>query len=138
MRRSILRFIVPTNCRHHGTKTLLGSLIFLFCCTCALVIPRGQLQAQLPNRDSGILSKQDTEAVPSEITAAKTKIEFESDVEPILTEHCFTCHSHQARVTEGGLTLDSKIGWNTGGQSGPAIQPGKPDKSLFGPSDPLC
>lgn len=131
MRRSILRFIVPTNCRHHGTKTLLGSLIFLVCCTCALVIPRGQLQAQLPNRDSGILSKQDTEAVPSEITAAKTKIEFESDVEPILTEHCFTCHSHQARVTEGGLTLDSKIGWNTGGQSGPAIQPGKPDKSLL-------
>ena len=32
---------------------------------------------------------------------------------------------------EGGLTLDSKSGWATGGDSGPAIVPGKPDESLL-------
>ena len=138
MRRSQMRSIVATNCRHHGANRLLGSLILLACCTCSVVIPPERLQAQSPNQDSSIVSKQDspsakqnTGTVQSDINPANRKIEFESDVEPILAEHCFSCHSHQARTTEGGLTLDSKIGWASGGESGPAIQPGVPEKSLL-------
>jgi len=55
---------------------------------------------------------------------------FQSQVAPLLERHCFECHSHQA-VMEGGLTLDSRSGWQTGGDSGPAIIPGKPDESLL-------
>ena len=55
---------------------------------------------------------------------------FTSKVEPLLREKCLVCHSHEARQMEGGLTLDSKSGWKSGGDRGPAIVPGKPDESL--------
>ena len=32
---------------------------------------------------------------------------------------------------KGGLTLDSRSGWASGGDSGPTIVPGKPEKSLL-------
>lgn len=62
--------------------------------------------------------------------AQPTTIEyFETYVLPVFKEHCLKCHSHQAGKSEGGLMLDSRSGWKTGGDSGPAIVPGKPDKS---------
>ena len=54
---------------------------------------------------------------------------FESKIRPILVEHCFDCHS--GSKTKGGLSLDSKNGWKKGGDSGPALLPGAPDKSLL-------
>ena len=56
---------------------------------------------------------------------------FQTRVEPLLKKKCLPCHSHSSRQMEGGLTLDSKSGWATGGNSGPAIVPGKPDESLL-------
>jgi len=56
---------------------------------------------------------------------------FTSKVEPLLKERCFECHSHETGKMKGGLSLDSKSGWVTGGDSGPAIVPGKPDESLL-------
>ena len=56
---------------------------------------------------------------------------FTTKVEPILKERCFECHSHEAGKMKGGLTLDAKSGWVSGGDSGPAIVPGKPDESLL-------
>lgn len=56
---------------------------------------------------------------------------FRSTVEPLLKEKCLGCHSHDAGEMEGGLTLDSKSGWETGGDRGPTIVPGAPDKSLL-------
>lgn len=56
---------------------------------------------------------------------------FNEQILPILKEHCYKCHSHVARKTKGGLVLDSKSGWVTGGDSGPAVVPGKPDESLL-------
>lgn len=55
---------------------------------------------------------------------------FREKVEPILRARCFECHSHETSVMKGGLTLDSKSGWEQGGDSGPAILPGMPEKSL--------
>ncbi|NBV86457.1 MAG: DUF1549 domain-containing protein, partial [Verrucomicrobia bacterium] len=54
---------------------------------------------------------------------------FESKVRPILVEHCYDCHSGDK--TKGGLALDSKAGWQKGGDNGPAIVPGNPAGSLF-------
>jgi len=56
---------------------------------------------------------------------------FVEQIEPILTTHCFGCHSHSAGEMEGGLTLDSRSGWSEGGERGPAIVPNRPDESLL-------
>src|SRR5688572_19636551 len=56
---------------------------------------------------------------------------FNDSVLPILQQHCFKCHSHATKVPKGGLVLDSRSGWVTGGDTGPAIVPGKPDESLL-------
>lgn len=56
---------------------------------------------------------------------------FASKIEPLLKERCFECHSHSSGKMKGGLTLDSKSGWEQGGDDGPAILPEKPDESLL-------
>jgi hypothetical protein len=52
---------------------------------------------------------------------------FEKKIRPVLVERCYKCHSAQAQPAKGGLLLDSRAGWQTGGDSGPAIDPGKLD-----------
>jgi len=56
---------------------------------------------------------------------------FEKRIRPVLEEHCYDCHSAEAPKVKGGLKLDSREGWAKGGDSGPAIVPGKPDDSLL-------
>ena len=54
---------------------------------------------------------------------------FERKIRPLLIEKCYECHSEQADEPGGGLLLDRKSGWEEGGDRGPAIVPGNPDKS---------
>ncbi len=56
---------------------------------------------------------------------------FEKKVRPVLVEHCYSCHSVQAKKKRGGLYLDSRAGLLKGGDSGPALVPGKPEQSLL-------
>ena len=63
-------------------------------------------------------------------TTARADEFFVQKIEPILKARCFECHSHEKSI-EGGLTLDSKSGWQQGGTGGPAIVPGKPEVSLL-------
>jgi mono/diheme cytochrome c family protein len=56
---------------------------------------------------------------------------FTSRVHPILKEHCFQCHSHEGDKIKGGLVVDSLGGLLTGGDSGAAVVPGDPEKSLL-------
>ena len=56
---------------------------------------------------------------------------FEKKIRPILVEHCYECHSEAEDKRKGGLWLDRKAGWELGGDTGPAIVPGEPKKSLF-------
>lgn len=56
---------------------------------------------------------------------------FRERVLPVLEKRCFECHSHGAGKMKNGLTLDSRSGWTTGGDSGPAIVPGEVEKSLL-------
>ncbi|MGB8167206.1 MAG: PSD1 and planctomycete cytochrome C domain-containing protein [Chthoniobacteraceae bacterium] len=55
---------------------------------------------------------------------------FEKKVRPLLVERCFECHSHEKKV-KGGLALDSRSAWEKGGDTGPALIPGKPEDSLL-------
>jgi hypothetical protein len=56
---------------------------------------------------------------------------FETRVRPVLVEHCFECHGGGEKRTQGGLRLDSREGWAAGGDSGPAVVPGRPRESLL-------
>jgi Protein of unknown function (DUF1553)/Protein of unknown function (DUF1549)/Planctomycete cytochrome C len=56
---------------------------------------------------------------------------FEKQVRPLLVEHCYECHSADAKRVEGKLLLDSRNGHVLGGDSGPALIPGDADGSLL-------
>jgi hypothetical protein len=56
---------------------------------------------------------------------------FENRIRPVLVDHCYPCHSREADKIKGGLMLDTREAWLTGGNTGPAIEPGKPEKSLL-------
>jgi hypothetical protein len=56
---------------------------------------------------------------------------FRDKIEPVLKTNCYECHSGQAKEIKGGLRLDSRSAVILGGDSGPAIVPGKPDDSLL-------
>lgn len=56
---------------------------------------------------------------------------FESKIRPVLVEHCESCHSEVAKASsklKGGLLLDSREGWQMGGDTGAVIVPGKPQE----------
>ena len=54
--------------------------------------------------------------------AAKVKIDFARDVEPLLAKRCYVCHGAQQQMS--GLRLDSKEAALKGGASGVDIKPG--------------
>ncbi len=56
---------------------------------------------------------------------------FETKVRPVLSARCYSCHSQTAKKVKGGLTLDSRESALKGGDTGPAITPGKPAMSLL-------
>jgi mono/diheme cytochrome c family protein len=56
---------------------------------------------------------------------------FEKKVQPILAGTCYKCHSHDADKIKGGLLLDSQEAALKGGDTGPAVVPGKPEESLL-------
>lgn len=53
---------------------------------------------------------------------------FESKVRPILATNCYGCHTNSKM---GGLRVDSAEALLKGGNKGPALVPGDPDKSLL-------
>src|SRR5262245_9192403 len=59
----------------------------------------------------------------------KDLVFFESQVRPLLVEHCYECHSDKKKRPKGGLRLDTRAGWVAGGESGPALVPGDVEKS---------
>ena len=65
----------------------------------------------------------------SSVVQAQT-VDFKRDIQPILENRCWDCHSADAQ--EGDLRLDQRLGMLRGGGSGiAAIVPGKPDQSYL-------
>ncbi len=54
---------------------------------------------------------------------------FQNQIQPILASRCSACHS--AKVSQGGLSLESRESVLAGGKSGPAVVPGRPTDSLL-------
>lgn len=56
---------------------------------------------------------------------------FESRIRPVLIKHCYECHSQDSKKLGGKLLLDAPSEMIAGGESGPALIPGRPEESLI-------
>src|SRR6478735_8819814 len=54
---------------------------------------------------------------------------FEKRIRPLLSEHCYQCHSEAKK--RSGLVLENVAGMFRGGERGSAIVPGHPEQSLL-------
>ncbi|MFM9961983.1 MAG: DUF1501 domain-containing protein [Planctomycetaceae bacterium] len=73
-------------------------------------------------------------SLASEKNPAKDIDFFEKKIRPVLVAQCYECHSAEAVTRgklKGTLTVDTRAGLLKGGDSGPAIVPGKPGESLL-------
>ncbi|MCS6852560.1 MAG: PSD1 and planctomycete cytochrome C domain-containing protein [Gemmataceae bacterium] len=61
--------------------------------------------------------------------AAGQRVDYLRDIKPLLATHCVACHGPQKQ--RGGLRLDTAAGVRQGGNSGPAVIPGKSGQSLL-------
>ena len=57
-----------------------------------------------------------------------TQVDFAREIVPVLKQNCFACHN--AKKAKADLNLESPQDMITGGDSGPSLVPGHPDKSL--------
>ena len=74
----------------------------------------------------------ETTAVLDKPTFTAEQIEFfESEVRPVLVQHCYKCHSTDAVELQAGLYVDSREALIKGGESGTAVVVGKPEESLL-------
>jgi len=56
---------------------------------------------------------------------------FENKIRPVLLKHCLECHGNDQEDLGGGLSLLSSVTTLAGGDSGIAVNPGKPEESLL-------
>jgi mono/diheme cytochrome c family protein len=61
------------------------------------------------------------------VAAAGFPVDYASQVKPILTRHCVSCHG--ATKPKGGLRLDTAAAALLGGESGPVVLPGRGEES---------
>jgi len=80
--------------------------------------------------ESGANAPQATRNIPAQRDAAKSETAFfQKSVLPVLQNHCYECHGFNSR--KGNLSLTSRDSLLAGGDSGPAVAPGKPADSLL-------
>lgn len=65
----------------------------------------------------------------SDADRAQAEAFFESKIRPILVDRCVECHG--ADKQKAGLRVDSAAALTAGGDSGAAVTPGNPEKSLL-------
>jgi mono/diheme cytochrome c family protein len=70
-------------------------------------------------------------AAGSTATSELTVDFFEQRIRPVLVEHCYECHSADAKKLKGDLRLDTAAGILKGGETGLAVVPHKPEESLL-------
>ena len=71
-------------------------------------------------------------AAPTAPVLTKVQLDFfENRVRPVLVNSCYKCHNAADGKTKGGLAIDTREGLLKGGDTGPAVVPGNPEKSLL-------
>jgi hypothetical protein len=71
-----------------------------------------------------------TRLAAADVATDRAGVEFfETKIRPVLADKCYHCHSTESEKIKAHLYLDSRDGMISGGDSGPALVPGQPDKS---------
>ena len=66
---------------------------------------------------------------PTTLLAA-SKVDFNRDIRPVLSDNCFACHGPDTKKIKGGLRLDLRENAVKAAKSGKvALVPGKPKES---------
>src|SRR5438105_1014508 len=60
---------------------------------------------------------------------AQKKIDFTQDIKPLLEASCIKCHAHGQK--KGGFQIDTHESFLKGGETGPAVLPGKSEESYL-------
>lgn len=60
---------------------------------------------------------------------AEENVDFDTQIRPLLKANCSRCHTPPKR--KGGFSMNTREDLLKGGESGPAVKPGEPDKSLL-------
>src|SRR5262245_14946761 len=68
-------------------------------------------------------------ALLSGLTSSARAADFNRDVKPVLAQHCVGCHGPEKQ--RASLRLDTAAALLEGGNSGPAVVPGKSADSLL-------
>jgi hypothetical protein len=63
------------------------------------------------------------------VRSEEGEVVFETKIRPVLATTCFKCHG--GKKTENNLRVDRRESLLKGGDSGPALVPGQPDKSVL-------
>ncbi len=74
-------------------------------------------------------SAEEDKPIPVAEIKRDTKVDFEKEILPILNKNCTACHN--ATEAEGELVLETPEAIRKGGDSGPAVVPGKGAESLL-------
>lgn len=86
-------------------------------------------QLLIPLALLGGLSWLSSAMVEADEFSARQLEQFEKQIRPLLLEQCAKCHGRDKQ--EGGLSLSTRESLLKGGDSGPALVPGKPAESLL-------
>ena len=78
-----------------------------------------------------VKSRAPKQALAAAPLTADTADFFERKIRPVLSDKCYQCHSATSEKIKGGLRVDTKEGLLRGGDTGPAIVAGAPEKSLL-------
>jgi uncharacterized protein DUF1553/uncharacterized protein DUF1549/cytochrome c len=98
------------------------------CSVLPVPLPAWQLSSALPT----LLAWLSVVMSASFLQADDSSLEFfEKQVRPLLAARCYECHSGKITKPKGGLRLDSRAAALKGGETGPAVVPGKPKESLL-------
>ncbi len=80
---------------------------------------------------AGIGSLASAEEIPLQVAALNrnTPVNFNAEIEPFLSKNCFACHNQTK--AKAGLILETPAAILEGGDTGPAVVPGKAEESLL-------